>query len=166
MPNDAQDRNAQAELDALLGGLSQRLNWLCCEHLNGLNSVYTIGFHRIAPPKPADLERQYDDLTDGLRQFLSDMFAGPSAGFVVLDQSAADVIHGMGAIPPTNEDLMALFLAPMLETLRPLQPSLYALTLRGERKYDWLLKPIVMSISVMAVRIDDTWYILMAIWSD
>lgn len=87
-------------------------------------------------------------------------------GFVILDESKADLIRSIGAIPQTQEDLMQVFAAPMLDVLQTLQASVYPLTDEGELLYDDLLEPVVMSISTAAVRIDEQWFILMAEWSD
>ena len=154
------------EVTQQLNALESKLHRLCRAYLDGCDSVYYIGFREISPPDPSDLTERIDDLETGLRQFLSGVIAGPMGGFVILEESKADVIRSIGAIPPTQADLKELFLKPMLETLQPLQPVFHVVSDEGELKYDELLKPVIMSVSYAALCIRDTWYILMAEWSD
>ena len=149
-----------------LTALESKLWQLCKTHLNGCDSVYDIRIYDISPPDPADLWDRIDDLEAGLRQFLSGVIAGPMGGFVILEESRADAINRIGAIPPTQENLTELFLKPMRETLSPLQPAFYTLSEEGELKYDELLNPVIMSVSYAALCIRDAWYILMGEWSD
>jgi hypothetical protein len=149
-----------------IDALELNLTRLCQKYLDGCNSGYSIDFYKISPPDPLDLDKRFDDLQDGLRQFLTGVFGGPMGGFVILDKSKADLINSIGAIPSTQENLMNVFMTPMLEALQPLQPSFYTLSDEGEQKYDKLLKPVIMSISVAAICIQDMWFIMMATWSD
>ena len=148
-----------------INALECNLDQLCNKYLDGCNSVYSIEFYEISQPDPLDLDKRFDDLQDGLRQFLTGVFSGPMGGFVILDKSKADLIRSIGAIPSAKENLMNIFMTPMLEALQPLQPSFFTLSDEGEQKYDKLFNPI-MSLSFAAICIQDAWFIMMAAWSD
>ncbi len=88
------------------------------------------------------------------------------SGFVTLDESKADMIRSIGAIPSKTENLMDIFLSPMLDTLQPLQPAFYSLSMEGEMKYDELSHPDLRSLGYAAICIRDAWFIMIAEWRD
>ena len=155
----------KSEIADKINGLGDTLEQLCGDYLDGCDSVYSIYFYAVSPPGASSLERSVP-LREGIQGFVSGVLGGPMSGFVILDESKADVIRSIGAIPQTQEDLMQVFAAPMLDVLQTLQASVYPLTDEGELLYDDLLEPVVMSISTAAVRIEEHWFILMAEWSD
>jgi hypothetical protein len=83
------------EVTQQLNALESKLHRLCRAYLDGCDSVYYIGFREISPPDPSDLTERIDDLETGLRQFLSGVIAGPMGGFVILEESKADVIRSI-----------------------------------------------------------------------
>ena len=155
----------QPEIENQILELQHTLRKLCRLYLDGCNSIYSIAFYRISPPEISNLG-QNETLQGGIRAFMAEVLGGPMGGFLILDESKTDIIQGIGAIPPTQENLMNLFTTPMLEVLQSLQASIYSLTDEAEEMYDDLLNPIVMPISMAAVCIRDYWFILMSIWSD
>ena len=132
------------ELEIKIDALQFTLIQLCHDYLDGCNSVYSIYFYRISKPKSSSIELRVP-LQEAIHGFMSEVLSGPLQ---------------------TKKDLMQIFTMPMLEVLQALQATIYPLTDEGMLLYDELLKPSVMSISAVAVCINDFWFILMAEWSD
>ncbi len=164
MENTFKNKEIESKIEDLAGTLCQ----LCYRHLNGCNSVYMITFYRIDPPESSSLA-QCVTLQEGTRHFISKVLGGPWQDWSTVSGSDPDVVNiidSIGAIPPTEEDLMQVFLTPMLEVLEPLQASFYFLTYDAEVFYEELLKPVIESLCTVAVCIDEQWFIMMGEWSD
>ena len=145
--------------------LQDRLNRLCTQHLDGCNSVYSVGFYRVAQPEFSSFQRSLS-LQEGIRDFFQEFLSGPMGGFVLVDDNKGDILSSIGAIPPTDLDLMGVFSAPVLDALSPLRPSVFSLTDEAQLMFEERLHPIAMSISQLALSIRGCWFIMMGAWSD
>ena len=153
------------EIAYKINGLEKTLMQLCVKYLNGCDSVYSILFYRISQPKSSCIEQSVP-LQGAIQGFMSEVLSGPMATSLILDNSKSNILRNIGAIPYTEKNLMQVFTEPMFEELQALQATIYPLTDEGMALYDDLLDPIIMPISAVAVCLNDSWFSLMAEWSD
>lgn len=141
-------RISDTEYLDLIKDLNQTLSDLSVKYVNGPNCVVWIFFKDIVRPDPSDIAGPLDPARDAVETFIKETLG-------------ADV----GSIPSDAYRLWGVFSASVWERLELFDPSVYALSEAGRKKYKALLKPFV-CLGMIAVSIGNKWLILCGEWSD